>query len=807
MDAPPPPAPTPQEFVANWKNRKLTERSSAQAHFIQLCRMLGVSAPLDNHDEADYCFDAITAAAGSHVYARSKSRKGAPKPVGHNTPDLFAGAPSAPSPAPAGEVDGTTPSPRERSEDGGGTNAPTSASLYAPDSRATRIVPAAKGTFGFADVWKRGCFCWEYKRQGKHADLSAALDQLKQYRDSLDNPPLLIVCDVDHYEIHTNFTGYPTVAYRFSADELVTPSIEFINEHKSSPLFLLREAFNAAASIPTFRPKRTLNDITVEFAGRVAKLVLALNETPGGPKTIEGKPVTPHEVAHFMMQVVFCLFAQNVNLLPAGRVTSLIRKCHSEPHGSELFARKVRALFKAMEKGGDYGDDTIDHFNGGLFKDVDKQNIPVLNPGQLGLFVTGQDTDWSALEPSILGTLFERALDPDQRAQIGAHYTSRDDIMLIIGPVIMDPLRREWAAVHARVNALLPKRDKAKGAPSAKAAQEDIATELKTFHARLASISVLDPACGSGNFLYVAIQCLLDLEKEVLDFAGLPEVKVSLKPKVNPTQLHGIEINEYAAELARISIWIGYLKWKKERAAYEKTRPILHPLDTIEQRDAILDRSSPKTPLRARWPKADFIVGNPPFLGSKLFRKWGMQDDYLEALWTAYDLPRSVDLCCYWFEKARQAIERHPATRAGLLATQGIRGGDNRTVLERIQKVGDIFMAWSDRDWLLNGAAVHVSMVGFDNGSQSDRSLNGKPARVINPDLSTGTNTSSSHRLPENAGIAFMGDTKGGAFDLTWQEAARLLRGTNPNRLSNRQVILTWPENPEPVRMRVFRVQ
>lgn len=764
------------QFVELWRGRTLSERSSAQSHFAQLCRILGVNAPFEASDEADYCFDAITTAAGSHVYAQSRSKTKRTTKADPHTPALFADHPTTTTP------DAKREKPGQKSD------------LFSLEHPATRI-GSAKGSRGYADVWKRGCFCWEYKRQGHHADLEAALNQLKQYRDSLDNPPLLIVCDVDRYEVHTNFTGYPSVAYRFTAEELVNPSQEFINEHKIAPLLLLRKAFDSESASTFFKPKRSLNDVTQAFAERIAQLAASLNSVPGGAKTLEGEPVSRHEVAHFLMQIVFCLFAEDIHLLPAERVSNLIRLGNSEARGSTNFTRKIRALFSAMEKGGDFGEDTIEWFNGGLFKDVASQKIPALTGGQLGVFVTGEDQDWSAIEPSILGTLFERALDEGKRAQIGAHYTSRDDIMLIVGPVIMDPLRKEWREVQARVNRLIAKRDAAKGPPSVKAAQGEIAEAITGFHNRLASVSVLDPACGSGNFLYVAIQCLLDLEKEVLDFAGLPEVKVALKPRVNPTQLHGIEINDYAAELARISIWIGYLKWKSERAAHEKRRPILHPLDTIEQRDAILDRPEPgkkgkATP--AKWPKADFIVGNPPFLGSKLFRKWGLSDEYLKDLYGAYDLPKTVDLCCYWFEKARREIERHPATRAGLLATQGIRGGDNRTVLERIKKTGDVFMGWADQNWILDGAAVHVSIVGFSASGVRERVLDGKSVERINSDLTSGVDTSTAIRLSENLEIAFMGTTKGGAFDLHLPDALAIFEQSSVLAAGMCRVVRPW---------------
>ncbi|MCY2931837.1 MAG: hypothetical protein NTV86_20560 [Planctomycetota bacterium] len=194
----------------------------------------------------------------------------------------------------------------------------------------------------------------------------------------------------------------------------------------------------------------------------------------------------------------------------------------------------------------------------------------------------------------------------------------------------------------------------------------------------------------------------------------------------------------------------------------------------------------------AEGPEADFIIGNPPFLGSKLFRKSGLPDDYVAAMYTAFDLPKTSDLCCYWFELARQAIEKNPSLRAGLLATQGIRGGDNRTVLERIKKTGDIFMAWSDREWVLDGANVHVSMVGFDNGTQKERMLDGQSVSEIHSDIGSGEDQTSANVLPQNAGIGFMGDTKGGAFDITWECASNLLATPNPTGRDNSEVLRPW---------------
>jgi hypothetical protein len=736
---------TPDAFVAEWRGRNLSERQSAQAHFIQLCRLLGVPAPLDTRaTDADYLFDAVTETPGSRLYAAARKR------VDAEAPGLF-GVDAAQEIA----------------------DAPASMS---------RIV-SAKATYGFADVWKRGCFCWEYKRQDKHADRRAALLQLRLYAPDLGNPPLLIVCDIDHFEIHTNFTNYPAVVYRFTLDDLANPSEEWRTLHGASPLALLRAAFDPESAERTFRPKRRLDAITEEYAAKVADLADKLDPA----KTDDGHLISRQEVAHFLMQIVFCLFAEDVGLLPKEQMTQLLRMGNTDP---TTFTRKARALFKAMADGGEFGVDTIEHFNGGLFKNVDKQRIPKLTPGQLGVFVTVGKDDWSAIEPSILGTLFERALNPKKRAQIGAHYTGRDDIMLIIEPVVLAPLRRQWQETQKTIGEGITRRDRAKG-KAFDALQTTIKESLHEFHDRVASVTILDPACGSGNFLYVAVQCLLDLEREVLAFASRPEINVRLKPKVSPRQLRGLEIDEYAAELARISIWIGYLKWKHLHTKVDAKRPILDALETIECRDAILDRRH-KLPVPAKWPDADFIVGNPPFLGSKLFRKHGLSDEYLADLYKTYDLPKTSDLCCYWFERARQVIEKRPHVRAGLLATQGIRGGDNRTVLERIKKTGDIFMAWSDREWTLDGAAVQVSMVGFAASPEDTRRLDGRSVREINADLSDGAALITASVLDQNGDIAFMGDTKGGAFDVDLDIALRLLPGTNVNRRPNCDVIVPW---------------
>ena len=715
--------------MKRWARRSISERAGSQSHFNDLCDLLGVPKPTDNPaTDSDYCFEAQTEVSAAAVYSTEV-------------------------------VDGL-PIYQVRASSGG----------------------------GFADVWMRDHFCWEYKRPDKCKTLDAALVQLKIYKDSLGNPPLLVVCDNNRFEIHTNFTGYPPTTYRFNITDLTTPPDEWKRQHPTiSPLEVLRKVFGDPS---WFRPAKTTAAITEERATDIGQLAIALRDAGN----------EPHAVAHFLMQIVFCFFAEDIGLLPHDLFTDLIDKSRDD---AANFPTKARRLFMAMEVGGSFGSDTIEWFNGGLFSDVESDPIINIASVWLAKLLLVARSDWDTVEPAILGTLFERSLDPDKRSQIGAHYTSRDDIMLIVEPVVMQPLRQRWLKIQSDVWEWLGQRAEKETKRAKKRINEKIEKAIVDFVDHLGTIRILDPACGSGNFLYVAIQQLLALEHEVRAFSARPEIGVTFTPRVHPGQLHGIEINDYAAELARVSIWIGYLQWLHANADSANRRPILDPLDTIECRDAILKwedaagnaipgyREAAVCASVADWPETEFIIGNPPFLGSKLFRKWGLPDPYIDAMYASFELPNTSDLCCYWFEIGRMMIASH-GPRIGLLATQGIRGGDNRTVLQRVEDTGGIFMAWSDRPWILDGAAVHVSMVGFDNGLDTSRSLNGLTVVSINSDLSAGTDIRSSRVLASNEHIAFMGSTKGGKFELSGPDAQRILSSPNPHGRSDIDVLRPW---------------
>jgi type II restriction/modification system DNA methylase subunit YeeA len=317
---------------------------------------------------------------------------------------------------------------------------------------------------------------------------------------------------------------------------------------------------------------------------------------------------------------------------------------------------------------------------------------------------------------------------------------------------------------------------------------------LKTFLDRLREVTVLDPACGSGNFLYVTLQSLKNLERDVILWGAMTLKTTTLFPRVGPHVVRGIELNTYAAELARVSIWIGEIQWMLNNGFAYQRNPILRPLNNIECRDAILDRANPDEPMEAKWPSADFIVGNPPHKHNKHMRESGMTDEYVRDLFDVYKgrVGAESDYACYWFEKARQNVEDGITKRVGLIGPQGIRGGANRKILDRIKKIGDIFLAWSDRPWVLDGAQTHVSIVGFDDGTEQERFRDGVAASSINADLTVGIDLTKVPRLVENLGISFMGDTPGGKFSVSPELAKKMLDVPNPHGKPNSDVVVPW---------------
>ena len=605
------------------------------------------------------------------------------------------------------------------------------------------------GGDGWADVWKRHHFAWEYK--GKHADLDAAFNQLRQYALALENPPLLIVSDMARFRIRTNWTNSVSETHEFTLDDLADAAI--------------RDKLKWAMSDPErLRPGETRQALTERAAATFAALAQSLRQRGHDPQA----------VAHFVNRLVFCMFAEDVGLLRDNMFTRMLERARLQP---ERFSNMARTLFGAMATGGEVGFETVDWFNGGLFDD--DTALP-LDKAEIETTLQASALDWSEIDPSILGTLFERGLDPSKRSQLGAHYTDRDKIMRIIEPVVIRPWLAEWETAKARIASSLDRRRR-----------REAERLLGDFLQRLRAFTVLDPACGSGNFLYLALQALKDLEHRVqleAEALGLPRAF----PETGPANVRGIEINPYAAELARVSVWVGEIQWMRRNGFAGSRDPILKPLDTIECRDAVL---SPEGDEPA-WPVADVVVGNPPFLGVQRLRAV-LGDFYTERLRAAYEgrVPGGVDLVCFWFNKAGRLVTEGKIARAGLVATNSIRGGANRSVLDRIVERAAIFDAWSDEPWVVDGAAVRVSLVCFASEDTTPvRFLDGKETPQIGSDLSAGgSGFVQAVPLARNRGVSFRGTTKNGPFDIPGELAREWLRlPANPNGRPNSDVLKPW---------------
>ena len=618
---------------------------------------------------------------------------------------------------------------------------------------------------GSADVWYRGRFAWEYK--GPHKDLDAAYRQLLLYRINLENPPLLVVSDMDRFEVHTNFERTAEVVYSFTNEELGS-------KDNAEALRILSALFTDPDSL---KPGKTREAITEEVAAKFATLADGLRS----------RGEEPHRVAHFLMKIVFCLFAEDIDLLPEKLFTRLVENSVNSP---DRFSSRARQLFGAMASGGEVNWMVVRHFNGGLFADDDAL---ALTRQEIRVLVEAAKMDWSSVEPAIFGTLFERSLDPGRRAQLGAQYTSKEDILKIVEPVLMAPLRREWETVQREVAQLMETSHPADPAARTRSINRILGQaqqKLDAFAEKIRAVRVLDPACGSGNFLYMSLNELLNLEKEVSVLAGRSGLGPSF-PEVNPRQLFGIEIDPYARELTQVSIWIGYLQWLKESGFGSPPDPILGPMTNVVEKDAILAYDDEDNPVEPEWPEADVVIGNPPFLGSRRIRGV-LGDDYAADLRELYAdrIEGSPDLVCYFFEKARGLIEDNHVKRAGLIATQAIRNPANRGVLENIKTTGDIFMAWSDRPWILDGAAVRVSMVGFDDGSEDESTLDGTAVEAISARLAATADLSEARPLHENAGLTYQGVVMRGPFDLKKDVAQQMLAAAgNPNGRPNSEVV------------------
>lgn len=617
---------------------------------------------------------------------------------------------------------------------------------------------------GYADIFYRDHFAWENKAPGKNLD--TALKQLLSYTLALANPPLLVVCDRLTIRIHTQFNGHPSETHTVRIDQLDQPDKRT----------LLRRLWTDPES---FRPRKTTRAITEEAAHSFATLA----------DQLRGRRHDAEKVAHFLTQCLFCFFAEDVGLLPSRMFERLVA---NRQLTSDRLTSGLRSLFVTMRDGGLYGADDIPWFNGGLFKVVD---VPKLETIDITELRNAAALNWSAIDVSIFGTLFERGLDPAKRSQLGAHYTDPATIGRIVGPVVERPLLTEWEAVRERLAVLSPSINRNANKGRANKAYHDARALFVGWLERLKAYRVLDPACGSGNFLYLALKTIKDVEFLSHTQAAELGLDREIDLVTSPHNILGIELNEYAAELARVTVWIGELQWRIDHGYEFKTNPVLEPLDHIECRDALLgDGQSAEG--EAVWPAADAVVGNPPFLGDKWMRS-ELGDFYTDTLRSVYAgrVPGGADLVTYWFCKAGQALEAGRLKRAGLVATNSIRQRANRRVLAQAVARAPIFDAWSDLPWVNEGAAVRVSLVCW--GTQSDAlvMLDGAPVQRIHPDLkgqadgSVSFDLTTAQPLKENENASFFGLCLAGPFKVPAATAADWLRRPNPHGKPNSDVL------------------
>ncbi|MDR6532590.1 hypothetical protein J2800_003348 [Caulobacter rhizosphaerae] len=586
-------------------------------------------------------------------------------------------------------------------------------------------------------------------------------------------PPFLIVADVGHcFEIYADFSGtgrgyayYPDrKGFRIFLDELRDPKI--------------RARLATIWTDPhSLDPTRESARVTREIAERLAAV----------SKGLEARKHPAEEVALFLMRSIFTMFAEDVELLPKGAFTHLLEDCLESP---AAFAPLLKELWEKMNEPEHdkrfYSafKTHLRYFNGGLFE---KARAFPLDKEEIGELLAAARRDWRQVEPAIFGTLVEQALDPAERRRLGAHYTPRAYVERLVNVTVMEPLRADWRAVRTKAEGLADAGDE-KGAREA----------VRAFHHQLCATRVLDPACGTANFLYVSLELMKTLEAEVLETLvqlGEPE-SIGLET-VDPHQFLGIELNPRAAAIAELVLWLGYLQEHYKARSSHPAEPILRAFHNIENRDAVLtwdgyplttvvekDGGRVETYPNARrpeWPEAEFIVGNPPFIGGKDLRS-RLAPGYAEALWKAHKgMNDSADFVMYWWDRSAEILARKKAVlrRFGFVTTNSITQVFQRKVIERhlnAKSPISVVFAIGDHPWTKAGkesAAVRIAMtaatrgrldgmvweVATENGLDTDEpvlTFSERRGRV-NSDLTVGVDVTRAMALLANDGVCSPG--------------------------------------------------
>jgi hypothetical protein len=678
---------------------------------------------------------------------------------------------------------------------------------------------------GFIDCYKRAAFVLEAKKlkaathtKGFDDALMRARAQAESYARALPaaegRPPFLVVVDVGHViELYAEFTRSGATYTPFP--DARSHRLKLADLRDEGTRQRLRQLWLDPMALD---PARASAKVTREVAAKLATLARELEEA--------GHAAEP--VAAFLTRCLFCMFAEDVGLLPKdgdsrGAFLALLERHQDEP---DTLRQMLRVLWTDMDRGGFSAAlaGQVLRFNGKLFKGSGQADYVLpLTRAHIDRLIDAAKSVWREVEPAIFGTLLERALDPDERHALGAHYTPRAYVERLVLPTVVEPLRADWADAQAAALLLA----KEAGALEGKKRDDKLAearAEIKRFHHQLCTTRVLDPACGSGNFLYVTLEHLKRLEGEVLaQLEALGETQSRLGfagETVTPQQLLGIEINDRAAALAELVLWIGYLQWHiRSFGNTSVAEPVIHDYGNIEHRDAVLaydgqepmldeagklvqrwDGKTFKThpvtgelvpdetalvpqwrylnPRAAEWPKADFIVGNPPFIGNKRMRE-ALGDGYVEALRGASSrVPDTSDFVMYWWDRAAAQVRSHATRRFGLITTNSLRQTFNRKVIELHLDATpslSLLFAIPDHPWVdsQNGAAVRIAMsvgvAGPQTGelwtvrdevpSDEDAATISFDTRTgqIHEDLTVGANVAGAMRLRANTGICYQG--------------------------------------------------
>ncbi|HLL29461.1 MAG TPA: DNA methyltransferase [Allosphingosinicella sp.] len=688
------------------------------------------------------------------------------------------------------------------------------------------------GNTGFIDLYKRGHFILEAKQsniceipslpglgapatpeRGARYDelMRRAFRQARRYAVNLPSdhpwPPFIIVCDVGRsFELYFDYAGNGR-DYRFFPDR---QSYRVALSSLRDPRAL--ERFQAIWTNPrSLDPTLQTVDVTRKVASRLADVsrhideelaILARRESWDAVQRERGR----EEAALFIMRLLFCMFAEDIGLLPEDSFTGFLESCAVEnPDRTQLMNRErlergLRDIWSSMNSP-DPGrrwtfalDATVKYFNGGLFA---SNRVFALSRNDLDALVDAAGHKWRNVEPAIFGTFLEQALG-EQRSRLGAHYTPRPYVERIIEATILDVLRPEWEAVETELEGLPP---------------DDRLTRLQAFHDRLARVTVLDPACGTGNFLYVAMEAVLGLEAKVLQ--AIEDNGGTARSRIGPGQFHGLEVNTSAAKVAELVLWIGWLRRGLADHPDDIPEPILGQRANINfgrpgRYDAVLAQDATgepdlANPRRPEWPETEFIVGNPPFIaGQNLRDEFG--SDYAEALWRANPrVPPSADFVMQWWDRAAEALTQEATLlrRFGFVTTNSITQEFSRRVIQHhlSQEPGlSLVMACPNHPWTKasrDAAAVRIAMTVAEAGAREGRlweiehegALETDAPELsfteafgqINANLSIGPDPSQAGPLLGNKGICHDGvKLHGKGFSVSRREAELLGFGSRP---------------------------